>query len=395
MDSPPIRDTIDDEGHTPIHEYFHQVQRRYVSAPGVTSDDETNPNLFGQWTAEAQAALVPDRMNDREDRLQDTSFANRVNYYLVIDRNLSLFEASYLATIFWAYCSEQMGVDQTNPSQGVDFVRDFWKEIQEGQRGSAIEALDALIGSKGRGSLEEVYQDFSIANYTHTLDSNSVATNLPDGQRYLYNDPNDLKILPGTDISFADYSYAPVTREAFCVGGTGCAAYDWVQVVEDIALPWHGEKDQAKCDDCAEAKSVCALCAEKKEEDTCAECAVLDVQATCEQCRFFVKSHSSRYLEFNLEKLADPCELLELRARACRTVRWAVVGVGPANEALFLHKAKSTSFAWVGSPVEFGRSSSRPAPRTPTTTVSPIPGRTSTARTRPPRTRARTRTATG
>jgi hypothetical protein len=312
------------------HELFHEVQRRYLDGLSVTQGlpDPTNPGRLGQWVSEGQASCAGDHLSLEADQAGRADYFGRVREFLRAGVQLPLSETSYLAALFWTYCAEQMGRERGNPQAGFDITDLFWRTIVLNSTFDAAAVLDAVIESRGRGSLEDLFLDFAIANYTFNLDPVSVVltAGFPESERYQYLDAydfQDVELAPGI---FFPRDYPPVARRCYCIDATGCQSIDVDQTSNGLtsgpcalaALPFHGAPSAAAPQD------------------------------------FRVAQLAAEYLELDVTALharLNACAALDLRARACSEVGWGLVAIG-AEEAssgrrrmLLLSKARGRTFA--------------------------------------------------
>ncbi len=163
------------------HELFHHVQYGYIT--------------FGNWTGwgnepvEGTARYMQDKIfSDLDADAGCITYLGEVNNYLG-NPNQTMWNLSYTTALFWNYLGEQLGGVVAEPNRGADFVRRFWERA--GARASSPDFVGTLRNTVSdfdlNRSLEQLFQDFTIANYTKELD----VSLLPDGLRYRYADEND------------------------------------------------------------------------------------------------------------------------------------------------------------------------------------------------------------
>ena len=224
------------------HELFHKVQFGQISGMPFSDDlaaggfcSPLSPNLFGAWVGEAQATLMGSRWDLDVAASDATDYFAFMKGYVegvlgdrVTDRPLT--EASYRASLFWSYCANQMGVFQAAPTYGTDIIRLFWDTARSHndnnpqfnweQATDAMALLDAIVDSRGRGSVAEIFHDFAIATYTHELDRDSIYSRFAEPTQYFFDEADAYESAPG----FFDYQYGlpMVNRFCYCVSDTGC-----------------------------------------------------------------------------------------------------------------------------------------------------------------------------
>ena len=158
------------------HELFHHVQYAYI--------DFGDWRSWGGWTVEGTARLMEDKSFSDHDNIEENTFyIGEVNGYLG-DPNRTLTDLSYPAALFWNYLSEQLGSVLLEPARGVDFIERFWRNT-DGDDPDSVGVLRETIANFDNGrSLEDLFIDFAITNYTHDLNVDQ----LPDPDRYRYVD---------------------------------------------------------------------------------------------------------------------------------------------------------------------------------------------------------------
>jgi Mg-chelatase subunit ChlD len=163
------------------HELFHHVQYAYITF-----------NKWAQWggvPVEGTARLMQDKLyNDLDGNAGCITYGGEANLYLGA-ANQTIWNISYTAALFWNYLTEQLGANVTEPNIGVDFIRRFWVNAQANNASpDTVGTIRQTITQMAPGrTLEQMFHDFSIANYTKDL---NVAA-LPNSTRYRYRDEND------------------------------------------------------------------------------------------------------------------------------------------------------------------------------------------------------------
>jgi len=157
---------------TPHHELFHQVQRTYGnSEPG--------------WVVEGTAKFIEDMIFADNDANTASAFVGRSNNYLD-DPNRTLWndvtsmpapggllDVDYNATLIWKYLTEQYGSTSdpyfgAEPQYGIDWLVDFWEEVDTQDGIGAVNA--ALPGGE---SFQKAFQGFLVTNYLKRLNVSS------------------------------------------------------------------------------------------------------------------------------------------------------------------------------------------------------------------------------
>lgn len=164
------------------HELFHHVQYAYINngSTGCGSCGGT----WGKWTCEGTARLMQDKIyTDLDQNGGCITYLDEINDYLS-NPNITLTSASYKAALFWNYLTEQFGSILSEPERGVDVIESYWNNTDP-DNPDAMEVLrDTLHGFEPGLSLEKVFQDFSITNYTKNFDLSSIS----DSHQYFYID---------------------------------------------------------------------------------------------------------------------------------------------------------------------------------------------------------------
>ena len=175
VDAPSLRsDTEPFIRSAAAHELFHHVQYSYIHYNDWPS--------WGGWTVEGTARLMEDKITlDNDTTAGNTWYVGEVNGYLA-NPNRTLMDLSYPAALFWNYLSEQLGTPFAEPARGVDMIERFWN-FTDGHSPDSVKYLrDAIHSFDSSRSLEDMFRDFAITNYTHNLDVSGLST--PDRYRY-------------------------------------------------------------------------------------------------------------------------------------------------------------------------------------------------------------------
>ena len=160
------------------HELFHHTQYEAI--------DFANWATWGADPVEGTARVMQDKVyNDLDLDNGCITYLSEVNNYLG-SPGITLWGRSYTTAIFWSYLMERLGNDRTEPAVGTDFIREFWQNAQDaGSNRDFLGTLRATIAEFNADvTLESLFHDFTIANYTKDLDVSA----LPDGLLYRYLD---------------------------------------------------------------------------------------------------------------------------------------------------------------------------------------------------------------
>jgi hypothetical protein len=162
------------------HELFHHAQYAYITF--------NNWQAWGGDPVEGTARLMQDKIfSDLDASGGCITYKGQVNGYLG-NPNQTLWGLSYSTALFWNYLTEQLGTTTAEPQRGTDFVRRFWENAQT-NNGSPdfVGTLRQTVGDfDNTATLENIFHDFSIANYAKNLD----VSGLNDALRYSYRDEN-------------------------------------------------------------------------------------------------------------------------------------------------------------------------------------------------------------
>lgn len=180
------------------HELFHHIEYGSVGFD--------NRSAWGKDSLEGTARVMQDRIYSDLDTTSNAGCAgdylNEVNNYLATP-GTTLWGRSYTTALFWSYLMEQLGQDTAEPTAGADFMVKFWANA-----GAAGDNRDLLATIRktihdfdSTKSLEQIFHDFTIANYTKLMDVGA----LPDGAKYRYRDEQQT--------GATAYASVPVTNE--------------------------------------------------------------------------------------------------------------------------------------------------------------------------------------
>jgi hypothetical protein len=176
-----------------LHERFHTVQRHY-KCDVADCDSGYIGSTFGKWVSEGTADAVMDKgYLDIDDSTGGPFYEGSARTYL-LNPGMTLFDHEYNASIWWNYLMEQLGAEKVEPHYGIDFMRAFWDRVAaNGASGSAasLTALRQSIAARSPRSLERLFVDFAICNYTREYD----ATALANPGRFRYVDEQNQAIL--------------------------------------------------------------------------------------------------------------------------------------------------------------------------------------------------------
>jgi Mg-chelatase subunit ChlD len=186
------------------HELFHHTQYAYITF-----------NKWQQWgstAVEGTARMMQDKIFSDLDSNSPggcITYNGEVTGFLG-NPNQDIWQASYGAALFWTYLAEQLGTTTGEPQLGADFVRTFWERAQANNSSpdtvnAVREAIDAFNTSE---TLENIFQDFTIANYTKGLNLNAIA----NAGRYRYRDDNDGNGTSFSAVATTNVGALPPTR---------------------------------------------------------------------------------------------------------------------------------------------------------------------------------------
>ncbi len=147
---------------------------------------------------EGTARLMEDKIYSDIDASPPCAgiYLREVNNYLD-DPNRTIWDISYTSALFWNYLMEQLGRYRIEPDVGMDFIRTFWENAQANQDSPDTVATlrETIRDFDLNATLEGLFHDFTIANYTKQMD----VSGLPDGLKYRYVDEND-----GNGVTYQD-----------------------------------------------------------------------------------------------------------------------------------------------------------------------------------------------
>ncbi len=162
------------------HEGHHICQYEYIGPDSSYAKNTMNPMGF-----EGPAVAIQDAYFSSMDDLLSTgnygwTQASWLSGYLDTtgggDNHDDYFWGNngYESALFWKYLMEQFGSTRTEPQVGIDVIRKFYLLAEENKEG-IYSTMDDVLDVKDRWTtlatdtgvdLEEVFQDFSIANWT-------------------------------------------------------------------------------------------------------------------------------------------------------------------------------------------------------------------------------------
>jgi hypothetical protein len=192
LDAPSIRAwPADDSRVVFFHERFHTVQRNYKDSVNGGGSGYIG-STFGKWVSEGTADAMMDKgYADIDDKVGYPYYeGSAVNFLNSPDE--TLFDKEYDCCLWWNYSMEQLGTNKVEPHYGTEFMKAFWNKIvANGQTGTANSKLtfEQVVAARGR-SLESVFHDFTICNYTREFD----VAGIPNASRYFYVDEQTLAI---------------------------------------------------------------------------------------------------------------------------------------------------------------------------------------------------------
>ncbi|MEZ4661066.1 MAG: VWA domain-containing protein [Caldilineaceae bacterium] len=159
------------------HEVWHMTQNAYDANRAA-----------GDWSTEGQAAMVPDRTFTDLDTNGGSKYVERVKAYLgdpthvttldldndgtpETDQATGLLGASYKAALWWTYLVEQAGSDFVGTTgEGMDFVKRVVEWAVQPFFITGQLAADLTLRERIGRSFDQVFWDFTIANYAKETD---------------------------------------------------------------------------------------------------------------------------------------------------------------------------------------------------------------------------------
>ncbi len=187
------------------HELFHHVQYAYINN-GYSGCGGCG-GTWGKWTCEGTARLMQDKIfNDLDQDAGCITYVDEIAAYLA-NPNITLTGASYKAALFWNYLSEQLGTINTEPHTGADVIEAYWRNTDPDHPDSMQVLRETIHDFAPSTSLEEIFHDFTITNYTKEYDVSAIA----DSDRYFYVDETP---------AGGGSTYAPVARTSVSFSDT-------------------------------------------------------------------------------------------------------------------------------------------------------------------------------
>jgi hypothetical protein len=176
------------------HELFHHIEFGYTQTGGGSGCG----GVFGNTACEGQARALQDKFYWDLDLNPAAScvatYRGEVNGYLGAP-DVTIWNASYGAALFWTYLMEQYGEFPFEPGRGVDFLVDWWDIAQTSVAAPNIYQVtdEAIKLDHPTHSVLAAYHDFTIANVVKDLDlsSESDAFRL----RYSYRDEEPVPLM--------------------------------------------------------------------------------------------------------------------------------------------------------------------------------------------------------
>jgi hypothetical protein len=207
-----------------LHERFHTVQRHY-KCDVADCDSGYIGSTFGKWVAEGTADAVMDKgFLDIDDSTGWPFYEGSARTYIQ-NPSMTLYDHEYNASIWWNYLMEQLGTERIEPQYGVDFMRAFWNQVAaNGDSGSAacLTALRQTIAGRTSRSLESLFVDFAVCNYSREYD----VTGLSRASRYHYVDEKNQPILD--DVPRTAVAAFPFTRNDESINSYAAKYFEYV-----------------------------------------------------------------------------------------------------------------------------------------------------------------------
>ncbi len=181
------------------HELMHKIQRAYSVS--------TAPDNLGKWVTEGHARALQDKIYEEFDTEPDTDcrtkFIDQVNDYLEDELNVSLWNLSYDAALWWAYLMEQYGEVTGEPWYGADFLVTWYDQaLLAGENANSFGITNSTIKFYDSSqSITSTFRSFVLANIIKDMR----LTNLSAAflRKYSYVDEQE----PGED-RYAEVTFA-------------------------------------------------------------------------------------------------------------------------------------------------------------------------------------------
>ncbi|MBN1304196.1 MAG: VWA domain-containing protein, partial [Anaerolineales bacterium] len=164
------------------HELFHHVQFAYITF-----------NKWPNWVhpLEGTARMFQDKFYNDLDAWNGAGcccgYVGEINGYLA-NPNRTIWDLSYPSVLWWTYLTEQLGTLNAEPNAGADFVVELWERAEANNSPvDVVKAVREAIAAYTTKSMESMFQDFTITNYTKQLDLSLLSS----PARYRYRDEND------------------------------------------------------------------------------------------------------------------------------------------------------------------------------------------------------------
>lgn len=164
------------------HELFHHVQFAYIT--------------FDKWPnwahpLEGTARMLQDKIYTDLDAWNAAGcgggYVGETNGFLA-NPNRDIWNLTYPSALWWTYLSEQLGTSSAEPIAGADFLESLWARAQvNNDPPDVVKAVREAIAQFTSDSMESLFQDFTIANYTKQMDLSL----LPNPPGFKYIDEND------------------------------------------------------------------------------------------------------------------------------------------------------------------------------------------------------------
>ncbi len=218
------------------HELFHHVQFAYITF-----------NKWPNWVhpLEGTARMFQDKFYNDLDAWNGAGcccgYVGEINGYLA-NPNRTIWDLSYPSVLWWTYLTEQLGTLNAEPNAGADFVVELWERAEANNSPvDVVKAVREAIAAFTSRSMESMFQDFTITNYTKQLDLSL----LPSPARYRYRDESDGNGLIFNSVAWTWGGLAPHTASSD-VKRWGARYFEAdVSSCGDGVVGFHSEGDQA------------------------------------------------------------------------------------------------------------------------------------------------------
>lgn len=191
------------------HELFHKVQRTYRIS--------TAPDNPGKWVSEGHARAMQDKIYtdlDTDPAASCTAgYNDAVRFYLAGNNSnppqqqLSIWNNSYRAALWWTYLMEQFGNNNEEPAFGADFITEWYEQaVLAGESANSFDITNQTIQVfDPANDILTTFRRFALANVIKDMDLTDVSDEFRDTYSYVdeqANGPIDQNLY--AQVRFAD-----------------------------------------------------------------------------------------------------------------------------------------------------------------------------------------------